>query len=223
MRLMNKLVIVGGALALAACAAQTQSVSKPEGLDVAGQMEQAKDEHGAWTYLDPAADLKSYTKFIIAEPKIYRGQGSSYGSLSDAELQQIAGMFAEELRKALEPTYPIVDKAGPGVATIQVTLIGVTSTVPYVSTATRLIPIGAAINLLSTGAGAGGTLTGSVTYGIEAKDSVSGTTLGAAIRELTPGAFDLSSTLGTLDTARAVARDAAAKLRARLDKLHGAG
>ena len=56
-------------------------------------------------------------------------------------------------------------------------------------------------------------------YGIEAFDSMSGEPVAAAVRELTPGAFDLSATLGTKDTARAVAKDAAAKLRARLDSL----
>jgi hypothetical protein len=99
--------------------------------------------------------------------------------------------------------------------------MGVSETVPYVSTVTRVIPIGAAINLLSQGTGHGGTLTGSVTYGIEAFDSQSGKLVAAAVRRLTPGAFDISSTLGTMDTARAVARDAAAKLRATLDSLHG--
>jgi hypothetical protein len=58
-----------------------------------------------------------------------------------------------------------------------------------------------------------------VTYGIEAFDSQSGQLVAAAVRELTPGAFDVGATLGTMETARAVARDAAAKLRARLDAL----
>ena len=58
-----------------------------------------------------------------------------------------------------------------------------------------------------------------MTYGIEAFDSQSGQLVAAAVRELTPGAFDVGATLGTMETARAVARDAAAKLRARLDAL----
>jgi hypothetical protein len=132
-------------------------------------------------------------------------------------------MFPEELKKALAPAYPVVSTPGPGTAVIQFTLIGVTTTVPYLSTATRIIPIGAAINVLSAGAGGGGTLTGSVTYGIEARDSVSDKVLASAVRDLTPGAFDLSSTLGTTETARAVARDAAAMVRRRLDKIHNPG
>jgi len=109
---------------------------------------------------------------------------------------------------------------GPDVARLRFTLIGVEETVPYVSTVTRVIPIGAAINMVSSAAGGGGTLTGSVTYAIEALDSESGKVVAAAVRRLTPGAFDLSSTMGTKETARAVAKDAAAKLRSRLDTLH---
>jgi hypothetical protein len=96
----------------------------------------------------------------------------------------------------------------------------VEETVLYVSIVTRVIPVGAAINMVSSAAGGGGALTGSVTYALEAIDSEAGRVVAAAVRRLTPGAFDLSSTLGTKETARAVARDAAAKLRARLDSLH---
>lgn len=104
---------------------------------------------------------------------------------------------------------PCRDRARTGRGGDPVHTIGVKETVPYVSTATRIIPIGAAINLVKSGAGGGGTLTGSVTSGIEAKDTVSSKTLAAAIRDLTPGAFDLSSNLDTMDTSRAVARGVA--------------
>ncbi len=62
-------------------------------------------------------------------------------------------MFVEETKLALGSKYPVVTEPGPGVARLRFTIIGVTETVPYVSTATRVIPIGAAINLLSHGAG----------------------------------------------------------------------
>src|SRR5687767_10841966 len=86
-------------------------------------------------------------------------------------------------------------------------LIGVEQTVPYASTVTRLIPVVAAINMVSSAAGGGGTLAGSVTYAVEAFDSESGKVFAAGLRRLTPGAFDLSSTLATKETARAVAKE----------------
>jgi hypothetical protein len=71
--------------------------------------------------------------------------------LTNAEIQEIADMFAAEMRAVLEPLLPMVTAPDPDVAPLQLTLIGVKSTVPYVSTATRIIPIGATINALSAG------------------------------------------------------------------------
>jgi hypothetical protein len=210
-----------GVLALSACAAQTESVERPPQGAVAEPLEPAQGERGAWTYLAPDVDLKKYTRFILERPRVYRGEGASYPSnLSQQDLDEIAQGFLDETRAALEPKYPIVTEPGPDVGRLRFTLIGVEQTVPYASTVTRLIPVGAAINMVSSAAGGGGTLTGSVTYALEAFDSESGKVVAAAVRRLTPGAFDLSSTLGTKETARAVARDAAAKLRTRLDTLH---
>jgi hypothetical protein len=210
-----------GVLALSACAAQTETVERPPAGAVAETLEPAQGERGAWTYLAPDVDLKKYTRFILEPPKVYRGEGASYPTnLSQQDLEEIAQGFLDETRKALEPEYPVVTEPGPDVARLRFTLIGVEQTVPYASTVTRLIPVGAAINMVSSAAGGGGTLTGSVTYAIEAFDSESDKVVAAAVRRLTPGAFDLSSTLGTKETALAVARDAAAKLRARLDSLH---
>jgi hypothetical protein len=206
-------------LALAGCTAQTQTVERPEGLADAPGLQASLEEPGAWTYIAPGAQLRTYRRFILDPPRVFRGEGSGYGDLSEAEVQAIAQMFVEETRAALGPTYPVVTQPGPGVARLRYTLIAVSETVPYVATATRVIPIGAAINLLKGGAGGPGTLTGSVTYGIEAFDARSGQLLAAAVRELTPGAFDIGATLGTQETARAVAKAAAAMLRARLDTL----
>jgi hypothetical protein len=213
--------LVFGLLALAGCAAQTETVDRPQGLDDAALLQASTEEPGAWTYLDSTADLASYRRFILDPPRVHRSDPSSFAGLSDADVQAIAAMFVEETKRALGTKYPVVTTPGPGVARLRFTVLGVSKTVPYVSTAARVIPIGAAINLLSQGAGHGGTLTGSVTYGIEAFDSQSGNLLAAAVRRLTLGAFDISSTLGTMDTARAVAKDAAAKLRARLDAIQG--
>ena len=210
-----------GLLAVTACTAQTGTVERPPTDVVAENLQPAQGERGAWTYLDPNVDLKTYTRFILERPKVYGGSGSSYPSnLSQQDREDIAGYFVNETKAALEPKYPVVTEPGPDVARLRYTLIGVEQTVPYASTATRLIPVGAAINMVSSAAGGGGTLTGSVTYAVEGIDSESGKIVAAGVRRLTPGAFDLSSTLGTKETARAVARDAAAKLRARLDALH---
>lgn len=207
-------------LLLGGCSAQSQSTDKPMGVfgDVA--LTKNAEAPGAWSYLAPGADLSRYTSFMLDPPVVFRGEGSSYGDLSNADADLIGYMFVDATRKALTPKFPVVTRPGPNTARLRFTLVEVSSTIPYVSTATRIIPIGAAINILKGGTVGGGTLTGGVTYGVEAFDSVSGQRVAAAVRHLTPGAFDLEATLGTMDTARAVANEAAQMLRARLDKLH---
>lgn len=203
----------------AGCAAQTQSVDRPGGIGAATSLEASATEPGAWTYVAPGVDLGAYQHFMFDPPQVSREPGASFGRRSDEEVREIAGMFVEEARAALGDAYPVVSVPGPGTARLRFTILGVAETVPYVATASRVIPFGAAINVLSQGAGRGGTLTGSVTYGVEAFDSRDGRLVAAAVRRLTPGAFDMGSTLGTMDTARAVARDAAARLRSTLDSL----
>jgi hypothetical protein len=175
----------------------------------------------AWTYVAPGAQLQACQRFILDPLRVFHGAGSGHGSLAEADIGAIARMFVEETRAALGTACPVVTLPGPSVARLRFTLIAVSETVPCVPPATRVIPIVAAINLLKGGVGGSGTLTGSVTHGIKAYDARTGERVAAAVRELTPGAFDISATLGTQETARAVARDAAAKLRARLDDLDG--
>jgi hypothetical protein len=207
-------------IALSACTAQSERMDQPSASIAGVPLTQNAQVPDAWSYIAPDANLAGFNKFILDPPVVYRGEGSDYGDLSDGEVQQIAQMFVDETRTALSPKYTIVTQPGPGVARLKFTLIAVSSTVPYVSTATRIIPIGAAINLIKGGTVGGGTLTGGVTYAIEAIDAQSGKVQAAAVRTLTPGAFDIEATLGTMDTARAVAKHAAMMLRTRLDGLH---
>lgn len=208
-------------LALAGCAAQSQSTSQPNSAITGVPMtENAKEAPGAWSYIAPDAKLAQYTSFILEPPVVYRGEGSSFGDLSDADVQKIAQMFVDQTKLALGTEYPVVTKPGPHTASLKFTIVEVSSTVPYVSTATRIIPISAAINLVKGATVGGGTLTGGVTYAVEARDSQTGKVVAAAVRHLTPGAFDIEATLGTMDTAQAVAKEAATMLRARLDSIH---
>ena len=67
-----------GLLALAGCAGQTERVDRPQGLDEAAALLQASaEEPGAWTYLDPSADLASYRRFILDPPRVYRGSDAA--------------------------------------------------------------------------------------------------------------------------------------------------
>jgi hypothetical protein len=176
----------------------------------------------AWTYRSPSLDPKAYSRVLIDPPQVYRGEGAAFGDFTQAEIETFAKMFPDETRKALEGDYPIVNRPGPGTIRLRFTLISVERTVPYVSTVTRIIPIGAVLNLGKAAAGEGGSLTGSVTVLVEAFDSETGHLLVASQRRVSPGAFDIEATLGTEQTARAAAKEVATQIKTRFDAVRGA-
>jgi hypothetical protein len=73
-------------LGLGACAAQTEKTDRPQGLNHSALLQASTEEPGAWTYLDPNADLASYRRFILDPPRVYRGDGASFGELSDEQV-----------------------------------------------------------------------------------------------------------------------------------------
>ena len=157
------------AVVLAGCTAQSQSVSQPASGVTGVPLTESSEAPDAWSYIAPDANLAQYTSFILEPPVIYRGEGSDFHGLSDEDVQKIGQMFVDQTKAALGTKYRVVTKPGPHTASLRFTIVEVSTTVPYVSTATRIIPIGAAINLVKGGVGSNGTLTGGVTYAIEAR------------------------------------------------------
>jgi hypothetical protein len=125
------------------------------------------------------------------------------------------------LRNALAEGYQIVDRPGPGVATMKLTLLGVQNTVGGVATASRMTPMGFALNGIQSLRGKKGSMTGSAHVALEVTDSRSGDLLFAAVRVKSPNALDIESTLSTEKTVEAVANDVADSVRKGLDRANG--
>jgi hypothetical protein len=160
---------------------------------------------------------------IEPEAHVYQGPGADYGDITPEEAQKMAQMLPDETLALLRSRDYLTSEAGPGVLKLRFTVVKIDSTVPYVSTLTRIIPVSAAINLGREAMGAGGSLTGSVTIVVEAIDSQTGRSLVVTQRHVNPKAFDLESTLGTEETARAVAKRVAQDIVARMDRVAGSG
>ena len=91
-------------LLLAGCAAQTQDVQKaPEAFAGSASLRPSTEEPGAWTYIAPGARLSAYRRFILDPPRVFRGEGSAYGDLSEAEVQEILKHAAAEPVEAVLP------------------------------------------------------------------------------------------------------------------------
>ena len=84
------------------------------------------------------------------------------------------------------------------------------------ATVTRVTPVGLLTSSVQSLAGKKGTMSGSILFAVEIKDSRTGELLAAAVRRRAPDALDIGSTLSTENTVKAVARDLASHLAARL-------
>lgn len=214
------LLMVGALVALTACQKPENSTSTPSMARSADATTSPGVGHD-WTYRAPDLDPSSYKKLIIEPAQVYRGPGSDYDGLSPAEVESMAQTLPEETVKLLQAKGYVADQPGPGVARLRFTVVRISRTVPYLSTATRVIPLSAMINVARTAAGVGGSLTGSATIMIEVFDSTTDALLAAGQRELNPDTFDIEATLGTDETARAVARQVAEEILRRIEKING--
>src|SRR3546814_16072363 len=104
---------------------------------------------------------------MLLPAEVYRGADADFGSTDAGRQQRYAAILTEELRQVIGEGYQLVNSPGPDVALLKPTLIGVTSTVSGLATASRLMPVGMIANLATGAAGGNGSFPGSATAAIE--------------------------------------------------------
>lgn len=175
----------------------------------------------SWTYRNPNASLGKFQSFIIQPTVVYSDPTAQWGGTTPDQRQKYAAYMTKALRDEVGTGYQIVDKPGPGVATLRFTLLGVEKTIGGVATVARATPMGFALHGIQSIRGKKGSMTGSVQAALEVSDSSSGELLFAAVRKRSPDALDIESTLSTEKTVEAVADDFAKAVRKGLDKANG--
>lgn len=210
--------ILFATLAFLSSAGQAQAPSK---LSSAGALREDAGKGDSWTYRNPQTLLKNYQSFLVQPTAVYSDPAAQWGSTTPEERQKFASYMTKALRDELVKTYTIVERPGPRVATLRLTLMGVQNTTPLVATASRLTPMGFALNGLKSIRGKSGSMTGSAQVALEVSDAVTGELLFAAVRRRAPDALDIEATLTTQKTVEAVADDVAKSVRAGLDKVNG--
>lgn len=214
-------LVVVSAVGLASCA--MHPAPPPDGagaVPIAIGPEVAPPPVDAWTFAIPEIRLRRYSRFMLAPAAVHRGPGSAFGDLSDAQVDEIARMLVEESRLALGRRFPVASEPGPETARIRFTLLAVGSTMPLGHALDPETAIGAGVAMIGMPPDRpAGSSTATLTYAVEMRDALSNELLWAAVRSAAPGPFDTASATDTLDSARQVARDVAAKLRSRLNQL----
>lgn len=179
-------------------------------------------DEGALVYRSPDLQIGKYTGGFFLDPvTLYSGADAEFSGVSESGRRELAQTLRDEFRKALAEKYQIASAPGPGVIRLRLTLVGVTTSRPALSTALRLTPLGFAVTLGRQAAGLPGTMTGSVTFAGEILDGGDGRVLGAFLTKQSPAALDITSGLGELRAAQLGVRQGAEGFRAAIDRLTG--
>lgn len=187
----------------------TGCASKPvpvyQGLAAAPELtpDRTGDRHVAYRYDALDVNWRGYHSALIEPVAIYSGADNQFGDMAEADRAALAGYMQSAFAEALNARFAPATVPGPGVLQVHVTLTGAQASVPILSPATKLMPVGAAINLVKTIEDKPAKYTGSVTFAVEIRDGATGRLLKAYVSKEYPLAEDIRSSVGPLGAAEA--------------------
>jgi hypothetical protein len=202
-------------LLVAACASSSSPVAY-QGLESATRLKPVKDDEAPFQYCDAAADFGRYRAIEIDPVVVYEGADQQFGSVSAEDRRAVADYMRAQFGEILGARYAPAAVPGPDVLRLRLTLTGIETSTPVISTISHLMPVGLVVNGGLQAAGRNGTFFGSVSYAAELSDSATGTLFYAYVTRQTPDALDVTASLGSLAAAREGVRIGAAHLRDRL-------
>jgi hypothetical protein len=205
-----------GSLTVAGCAS-TPPVAYHD-LASGSLLRPVKSHDEPFQYRSATAPLLRYSTLVIDPVTIYGGSDAQFGSVSQKDRRVVADYMRQQFVEVLGKQYRIVTAPAPGAARLHVTLTGLETSTPVLSTVSHVLPIGLVANGVSEAAGGKGTFYGSVSYATELYDASTGKLLCAYVTKQAPGALNVSASVGTLDAARAGVRIGARQLRDELAK-----
>ncbi len=172
--------------------------------------------HIPFLYSADNVDWPQYTAAMLDPVTIYSGPDAQFGDTSHADKIALANYMQAQFSKALGTRYTAAAVPGPKTLRIHVTLAGIASNTPVLSTITKLAPAGILLNSVQTARGKEGTFAGSVSFAVEIYDSTSNRLLRAYVSKQYPWAENVADSFGTLDATRAGIRNGAEALLAEL-------
>lgn len=190
-------------IAVMAGCATTQPVQY-RSLDSTAQLAinpQDSNGHVPFSYSAPDAQLTPYTQVMLDPVTVYNGEDQQFGSLSQADRQQLAASMQTQFSQALSKKYALVSAPGPNTLRIHLTLTGASASTPVLGTVKQILPVGAVLGTLKSAADKPSRSLGWVTYAVEMYDSQSGRLLRAFVTKQYPAAENIRASLGALSAA----------------------
>ncbi|MBI1209237.1 MAG: DUF3313 family protein [Azospirillum sp.] len=192
---------IAAALVLGLAACTTTNSEPTGGLDAKVPLSPGK-EPDTVVYRKPNVDAAKYRGILVLPAQVYRGGDADFGDVSEKDKQALAAWLYAEFSRVLRKSNNVVMRPGPGIVSLQLSLIGVETSRPVLSTALRFTPAGAAMTAGKSLLGMPASFTGSSSFSAEIKDSATGELLGAFVTKQSPPAYNLASGLGELEAAR---------------------
>jgi hypothetical protein len=213
------LLVCAAAATLAACSSSPTSY---QGLASASQLQKNShdDGHVPFLYEVPGVDLTRYSAVILDPVTIYSGPDAQFDSTlrgaGPEGRQTIADYMQQQFTTKLATKYTLIQAPAPDAMRVHVTLTGVESNTPVLSMLAQLSPASVVINGAMTAADKQESLSGSVTYAVEIRDSETNALLRAFVSKQYPWAEDPLARVGSYAAARAGVRNGADALLAQL-------
>lgn len=129
-------------------------------------------------YVNPNANWSQYSKVMISPVTFWAGDDSS---VPPSDQQALTNYFYQALHDQMAALFPVVDKPGPGVMSVQVAIDDAQSAVPVLRTISILVPQAHPLDALKYLATGTYPFAGQAQVEGKVTDSVTGTVLAAAV------------------------------------------
>lgn len=160
--------------------------------------------------LDPAA-LRTYSAVLLEPAQVYHGADHQFAQLAESDRRALAQHAQAAFAKAFSTRKRLAVGADGDVLRLRVTITGAQKSVPVLSAATKVTPVGLALTGMRSATDREAAFNGSVIYAVELFDSVSGRLVYAYVARQYPNALNIPASLRPLDAAKAgIDRGAAA-------------
>lgn len=149
-----------------------------------------------------AVDWSRYTSAIV-NPVV--PDDDPYGAFADirpSEEDLLRTQLLEQFRNDIAPRFTISNATTQQAIRIRVSLVGAKPNIPFLSTLSRLDPVGGWINLYQACRGGEGIWLGSITYWVEVQDACTGQLLLAYVGKGFPHPLDIAASVGRLAAAK---------------------
>lgn len=169
-------------VSLAACATYQARSTKTTGfLGDYSQLQKGESGQALLVYIDPTADMKSYSRILMEPVKLYVSQEHSMSTVPPQDRKKLLNYADAALRKQLAKDYIFVREPGPGVMRLRVALTEAEDANVTMDTVSTVLPIGLAVAGLQTLATGTTSFVGSAGVEAELQDSLTGKRLMAAV------------------------------------------